>query len=47
MQALPIAGKREGISAVVPWILPVWHMTDTPGEACIEIVDKFLDMAER
>lgn len=37
----PIAGETKGFSWIVGYVIPVWHMADTLGEACSEIVESF------
>jgi hypothetical protein len=37
----PISGARSGFNWAVGYVIPIWHMADTLGEACSEIIEAF------
>ena len=42
----PIAGERKGFNWAVGYVIPIWHMADTLGEACSEIFKGFAGRIE-
>jgi hypothetical protein len=42
----PIAGETKGVSWILGYVIPLWHMADTVGEACSEIFKGFAGQIE-
>ncbi|MFY9721025.1 MAG: hypothetical protein WAJ82_00685, partial [Azonexus sp.] len=42
----PIAGEKKDVSWIVGYVIPIWHMADTLGEACSEIFKSFAGRIE-
>ena len=42
----PIAGEKKDVSWIVGYVIPIWHMADTLGEACSEIIKGFAGRIE-
>jgi hypothetical protein len=43
----PPAGETKGVSWAIGFVIPIWHMADTLGEACAEISKQFFHAIER
>ena len=42
----PIAGEKKENSWIVGFIIPIWHMADTVGDACSEIIKELAGRIE-